>query len=98
MPGPAVLYVTSQGMFGGMRSGLPAALGVLAADLIYIVLSVIGLSAVLAASYELFTLLKWTGAVYLIYLGALLLRSTFSKSMNTAPMMTPVAYSSSFLS
>ena len=31
IPGPAVLYVTSQTMFGGMRSGLPATLGVLAA-------------------------------------------------------------------
>jgi threonine/homoserine/homoserine lactone efflux protein len=97
-PGPAVLYVISQGIFGGMRSGLPAALGVLAADLLYIVLSVTGLSAVLAASHELFTLLKWAGAVYLIYLGARLLRSAFSKSVDTSPAVAPVASRSSFLS
>jgi threonine/homoserine/homoserine lactone efflux protein len=97
-PGPAVFYVTSQGMFGGMRSGLPAALGILAADFLYIALSVTGLSAMLAASYELFTLLKWAGAVYLIYLGARLLRSTFSKSTDTAPTLVPVGYRSSFLS
>lgn len=85
-------------MFGGMRSGLPAVLGVLAADFLYIVLSVTGLSAVLAASYDLFTLLKWAGAVYLIYLGARLLRSAFSKSVETTPMAAPVASRRSFLS
>ena len=76
-PGPAVLYVTSQGVLGGMRSGAAGAFGVLAADALYIVLSVTGLTAVLAASYELFTLLKWAGAVYLVYLGARLIRSAF---------------------
>lgn len=98
IPGPAVLYVTSQTMFGGMRSGLPAAAGVLAADFLYIVLSVTGLSAVLAASYDLFTLLKWAGAVYLIYLGVRLLRSAFSKSEGITSMAAPVASKRSFLS
>lgn len=98
IPGPAVLYVTSQAMFGGMRSGLPATLGVLAADFLYIVLSITGLSAVLAASYDLFTLLKWAGAVYLIYLGVRLLRSAFSKSAGTTSMAAPVESSRSFLS
>jgi threonine/homoserine/homoserine lactone efflux protein len=81
-----------------MRSALPAALGILAADLLYIILSVTGLSAVLAASYELFTLLKWAGAVYLIYLGARLLRATFSKKVAIEPTPATVRYRSSFLS
>ena len=97
-PGPAVLYVTSQGMLGGMRSGLPAALGVLAADAFYIVLSVTGLSAVLAASYELFTVMKWAGAIYLIYLGIRLLRSAFSKSVVTMPATPPVSSRKSLFS
>ena len=97
-PGPAVLYVTSQSMFGGMRSGFPATLGVLAADALYIVLSVSGLSAVLAASYQLFTLMKWAGAAYLIYLGARLLLSAWSKSAPVAaPAAVPVTYRRSFL-
>lgn len=79
-PGPAVFYVTSQSIFGGMRSGVPAALGILAADAFYIVLSVTGLSAVLAASYELFTIMKWAGAAYLVYLGFRLLRSAASRA------------------
>lgn len=88
-PGPAVLYVTSQGMLGGMRSGVPAAVGVLAADALYIVLSVTGLSAVLAASYELFTIMKWAGAIYLVWLGIRLAKSAFTngapKAMSSAP-------------
>jgi homoserine/homoserine lactone efflux protein len=97
MPGPAVFYVAAQGMSGGMRSGLPAAAGVLAADTFYIVLSVVGLSATLAASYELFTVLKWAGVVYLCYLGVQLLRSAF-KSSATAQMTAPTASSKSLLS
>lgn len=97
MPGPAVLYVASQGVAGGMRSGLPAAVGVLSADAVYIVLSVTGLSAILAASYELFTLMKWAGTVYLLYLGMQLLRSAFSKSIAVASPATPVAVSRSLI-
>lgn len=78
IPGPAVLYVTTQGMRGGMRSGLPTAFGILAADAFYIVLSVTGLSAILAASYQLFTIMKWAGALYLVYLGVRLVISGFS--------------------
>lgn len=81
IPGPAVLYVTTQGMRGGMRSGLPAALGILAADAFYIVLSVTGLSAVLAASYQLFTIMKWAGAVYLVYLGVRIVLSGLTASV-----------------
>jgi homoserine/homoserine lactone efflux protein len=68
-PGPAILYVTSQGVSGGMRSALPSSVGVLTADAFYILLSITGLTAVLVSSYELFTLIKWIGAGYLVYLG-----------------------------
>ena len=96
-PGPAVLYVSSQGVSGGMRSGLSAALGVLAADALYIVLSVTGLSAVLAASYEMFTLLKWAGAVYLVFFGARLLWSACSRAAAASPTAAPAASRRSLL-
>jgi homoserine/homoserine lactone efflux protein len=89
-PGPAVLYVTTRGATGGMRAGAPAAGGVLLADALYIVLSVTGLSALLAASYELFTLLKWAGVIYLLYLGVQLLRSAASANL---PAVAPAASS-----
>jgi homoserine/homoserine lactone efflux protein len=89
-PGPAVLYVTSRGMAGGARPALLASLGVLSADAVYILLSITGLSTVLIASFELFTLIKWVGVVYLVYLGVRLLLNGLTASSPT-PAETPVA-------
>jgi homoserine/homoserine lactone efflux protein len=97
MPGPAILYVCTQGMSGGLRAGLPAAAGVLCADALYIVLSVTGLSAVLAASYELFTLMKWAGAVYLCYLGLRLIFSAIGQTSPATPAGAPIAARRSLL-
>jgi len=91
-PGPAVLYVSSQGVLRGMQSAVPAALGVLLADALYIVLSVTGLSAVLAASYTLFSIIKWAGGAYLVYLGMrLLLSALSSKEAPVAAAPLPIS-------
>ena len=90
-PGPAVFYVTSQSVLGGLRLGVPAALGILSADALYIVLSVTGLSAVLAASYQLFSLMKWAGVAYLLYLGVRLLLSAFSPEARPESASAPAA-------
>lgn len=74
-PGPAVFYVVSQGIRGGLRRGLPAAIGIITANAIYFALSATSLGAVIAASGQFFTIVKWTGAAYLIYLGIMALRS-----------------------
>jgi len=79
-PGPSVLYVTSQGLSGGMRWAAAASFGILAADAFYILLSITGLTALLLASYELFVLVKWAGAVYLVYYGWRLIRSGLAAS------------------
>jgi threonine/homoserine/homoserine lactone efflux protein len=76
---------------------LPAAAGVLLADTLYIVLSVTGLSAVLAASYELFTLLKWAGVIYLIYLGGRLIWSALVGAASSGPEGTVQGSHRSFL-
>jgi homoserine/homoserine lactone efflux protein len=96
IPGPAVCYVSSRGVLGGLHPGLAAVLGVLIADALYMVLSVTGLSAVLAASYELFTLLKWAGAAYLLYMGVRLVLSGVSGRVTpaAAAAATPAAHRS----
>lgn len=69
IPGPTVIAVIGQAVGNGKKSVLPLLAGVLLGDFVAMSLSLLGLGAVLATSVSLFLLLKWIGAVYLIYLG-----------------------------
>jgi homoserine/homoserine lactone efflux protein len=77
-PGPAVFYTVSQGVRGGLRRTLPAAAGILTANGIYFALSATSLGAIIAASARFFTIAKWVGAAYLIFLGLKALHSANS--------------------
>jgi homoserine/homoserine lactone efflux protein len=68
-PGPAVLFVVSQGLRHGRRPAVAANLGILTANAVYFALSAAGLGAVLLASHEVFSVIRYVGAAYLIYLG-----------------------------
>ena len=68
-PGPAVLFVVSQGLSYGAARSLWANFGILAANALYFVLSALGLGAVLLTSHSVFLLIRWAGAAYLIFLG-----------------------------
>jgi threonine/homoserine/homoserine lactone efflux protein len=69
VPGPAVLYIVAQSVPGGRRAGVVSALGVSTGGLFHVAAAMIGLSAILAASAEAFTVVKLVGAVYLVWLG-----------------------------
>ncbi|HEX3396639.1 MAG TPA: LysE family transporter [Steroidobacteraceae bacterium] len=77
-PGPAVFYTVSQGVRGALRRTLPAAAGILTANGIYFALSATSLGALIASSARFFSIAKWIGAAYLIYLGIKALRSANS--------------------
>ena len=76
-PGPDVLYIVSSALRGGVRAGMVAALGITAGCFVHIAAAAVGVSAVLMASSTAFTVLKWVGAAYLLYVG---LRLLFSKT------------------
>ena len=75
IPGPTVLLVLSYAISQGKRVALATVAGVALGDFIAMSASLAGLGALVLASASLFTVLKWIGAVYLIYLGIKLFRS-----------------------
>jgi len=77
-PGPAVLTVVSLALTAGARAGIGASLGILAANAFYFILTATSIGAILLASYEVFFLIKWVGAAYLIWVGFRMLLSRSS--------------------
>ena len=75
IPGPTILLVVSYALGQGWRTALPMAIGVALGDFTAMTLSLLGLGALLAASATLFTVLKWAGAAYLVWLGIKLWRA-----------------------
>ena len=69
IPGPTIILVISYALGAGRRTALWTVIGVFFGDLVAMTLSVIGLGALLAASATAFTVLKWVGGAYLIWLG-----------------------------
>ncbi len=68
-PGIAVTLVIGTALARGVREGLLATLGILAANTLYFALSATSVGALLAASPRLFALVKWGGALYLVVIG-----------------------------
>ncbi|MBT6314905.1 MAG: LysE family translocator [Alphaproteobacteria bacterium] len=75
LPGPTVLLVLSYALTQGRRVALATVAGVALGDAVAMTASLAGLGALVLASAELFTVLKWVGAAYMVYLGVQLLRS-----------------------
>ncbi|SMH53553.1 LysE family translocator [Mesorhizobium australicum] len=75
IPGPTILLVVSYALGQGWRTALPMAVGVALGDFTAMTLSMLGIGALLMASATLFTVLKWIGAAYLIWLGVKLFRA-----------------------
>jgi threonine/homoserine/homoserine lactone efflux protein len=72
-PGPDVLYIVSSALKSGVRAGMVAALGVVSGCFVHVFAAALGVGALLATSATAFTLLKWAGAAYLMWMGVKLL-------------------------
>jgi threonine/homoserine/homoserine lactone efflux protein len=77
VPGPAVLYIFARSVEQGRLAGLVSILGIHAATLVHVAAAALGLSAILASSALAFSVVKYLGAAYLIWLG---LRKIFGRS------------------
>lgn len=69
VPGPGMLYVLARTVRGGRREGLLSTAGTALAGILHTLAAALGISAVLATSALLFSLVKWAGVLYLVYLG-----------------------------
>lgn len=91
IPGPTILLVLAYALGSGRRVAVPTALGVATGDLIAMSLSLLGLGALVMASATAFLVLKWVGAVYLVWLGVRLIRTARTKPAleKTDPDVSP---------
>jgi len=76
VPGPAVIYVVTRSLDQGRAAGIVSVLGVETGTFAYALGAALGLSALIASSATAFTVVKYAGAAYLIYLGV---RSLFER-------------------
>jgi threonine/homoserine/homoserine lactone efflux protein len=69
VPGPGIFYVAARTLSGGKPAGIASTLGTSIGGLVHVIAGALGISALILASAELFTGLKFLGAIYLVWLG-----------------------------
>jgi threonine/homoserine/homoserine lactone efflux protein len=69
VPGPGILYVAARTLSGGKSAGYASTFGTALGGLVHVIGGALGVSAIILASAELFTALKFAGALYLVWLG-----------------------------
>ncbi|MBF9049281.1 LysE family transporter [Roseobacter sp. HKCCD9010] len=96
IPGPTVLLVLSYALSQGRRVAVSTAAGVAVGDLVAMTASLAGLGALVLASATLFTILKWAGALYLIWLGIKLIRSASASGLTHLPNTSEITAGKTF--
>jgi threonine/homoserine/homoserine lactone efflux protein len=69
IPGPSVFYIVTRSLAQGRRAGITSMMGVQVGGLVHVAAAAVGVSALIASSAEAFTVVKYAGAAYLIFLG-----------------------------
>jgi threonine/homoserine/homoserine lactone efflux protein len=88
VPGPSVIYIVTRGIHQGRAAALVSVLGVTSATLVHTVFAAAGLSAILASSAVAFSIVKYAGSAYLVYLA---LRTWLERSDDRLDLPRPVA-------
>ena len=81
VPGPGIFYVAARTLSGGKRAGIASTFGTALGGLVHVIAGGLGVSAIILASAELFTALKFAGALYLVWLGL----KTFREARDLLP-------------
>ncbi len=68
VPGPGVAAIVARALGGGFWSALPMIVGILVGDLIYLVFALFGLAAIATYFGPVFVVVRWAGALYLLYI------------------------------
>jgi threonine/homoserine/homoserine lactone efflux protein len=94
VPGPAVLYIVARSVSQGRKAGLVSVLGIETASFCHATAAALGLSAILMTSALAFSVVKYVGAAYLIYLGIrkLLERDSVVEDERLLPQSLPRTY------
>lgn len=82
-PGADTVYILTRSISQGQKVGVFSVLGIASGAFIHILLAVFGLSAILAKSIFLFTVVKWVGALYLLYIGMQMISNKSSLILNS---------------
>jgi threonine/homoserine/homoserine lactone efflux protein len=89
LPGPAMLFLVSRGIGQGRRLALASTLGIEAATATMVLLTAFGLSALISSSVVAFSVVKYAGAAYLVYLAVREFRSRGHFSLQATPVAGP---------
>jgi threonine/homoserine/homoserine lactone efflux protein len=81
VPGPGIFYVAARTLAGGSKAGIASTFGTALGGLVHVIAGALGVSAIILASAELFTAVKFAGALYLIWLGI----KTFREARTSLP-------------
>jgi threonine/homoserine/homoserine lactone efflux protein len=68
-PGVDTMYILTRSVSQGKAAGLASVAGIMSGCIVHVLCATFGLSLILSTSAKVFTLIKWAGALYLIYLG-----------------------------
>ena len=90
-PGPGVLYIVARSLAQGRRAGLASVAGVALGNLGNAVAAGVGLAALFQVSDLAFSVVKYAGAAYLVYLGIRALSASAAPAQAAAPAPEPIA-------
>jgi RhtB (resistance to homoserine/threonine) family protein len=84
VPGPDMIYLLSRTIAQGKKAGFAAALGINLGGYFHLTAAILGISAIIATSAIAFTILKYCGAAYLIYIGFKAILSNSSSAIDSS--------------